>query len=210
MPDGQATIDTGRAAARVSGNTLAKFALAIQAGHVGETKNAERARPSRAALPPGVPGHSRAKQAPGLDNILYGGLAPNRLYLVEGMPGSGKATLALQFLSAGRAAGERCLHVTLSETQEELKTVVASHGLTPDRIDVFELAPAASVFSAGREMTLLHPWEVDLDETVKLITKGVNFEASDYNPNTCGSQPVACCTAAITLDEAAKSGTSSV
>jgi circadian clock protein KaiC len=104
----------------------------------------------------------------GLDDILAGGLAPNRFYLIEGMPGSGKTTLALQFLFAGRSAGERCLYVSLSETREELEAVVASHGLTLDGIDVFELASADSV--AGREMTLLHPWEVELGETVKLIT----------------------------------------
>lgn len=110
---------------------------------------------------------------PGLDDILGGGLTPNRLYLVEGMPGSGKTTLALQFLSAGRSAGERCLYVTLSETQEELEAVVASHGLTLDGIDVFELASADNAFSADREMTLLHPWEMELGETVKLITDEV-------------------------------------
>ncbi|MDQ1079451.1 ATPase domain-containing protein [Pseudoroseomonas cervicalis] len=106
----------------------------------------------------------------GLDDVLSGGLAPNRLYLVEGMPGSGKTTLALQFLLAGRDAGERCLYVTLSETQEELDAVVASHGLSLERVDVFELGSADTPFSADREMTLLHPWEVELGETVKVIT----------------------------------------
>jgi circadian clock protein KaiC len=109
----------------------------------------------------------------GLDDILGGGLAPNRLYVIEGMPGSGKTTLALQFLSAGRFAGERCLYVTLSETQEELEAVVASHGLTLDGIDIFDLSAAETVFGAGREMTLLHPWEVELGETVKLIINEV-------------------------------------
>jgi circadian clock protein KaiC len=106
----------------------------------------------------------------GLDAILEGGLAPDRLYLVEGMPGAGKTTLALQFLTAGRASGGRGLYVTLSETAEELATVVASHGLTLDGIDVFELAAAEQLMNAGREMTLLHPWEQELGETVKLIT----------------------------------------
>ena len=107
---------------------------------------------------------------PGLDDILDGGLTPNRLYLIEGMPGSGKTTLALQFLLAGRLAGEQCLYVTLSETQEELAAVVASHGLSLEGIAVFELDSAEKVFGASREMTLLHPWEVELGETVKLIT----------------------------------------
>ena len=106
----------------------------------------------------------------GLDDILYGGLAQNRLYLIEGIPGSGKTTLALQFLTAGRCVGERCLYITLSETLEELTSVVVSHGLTLEGIDVFELASAENIFSQSREMTLLHPWEMELGETVKLIT----------------------------------------
>jgi circadian clock protein KaiC len=125
-----------------------------------------------AARPPPLPAKISTGIS-GLDNILGGGLAPNRLYLIEGMPGSGKTTLALQFLSAGRAAGERCLYVTLSETQEELEAVVASHGLTLDGIDIFDLSAAENVFGAGCEMTLLHPWEVELDETIKLITDEV-------------------------------------
>ena len=41
----------------------------------------------------------------GLDNVLGGGLPPNHLYLVEGSPGTGKTTLALQFLLAGAIEG---------------------------------------------------------------------------------------------------------
>ncbi len=129
--------------------------------------------PTRSMARPPPPPAKISTGISGLDDILGGGLAPNRFYLIEGMPGSGKTTLALQFLSAGRSAGERCLYVTLSETHEELETVVASHGLTLDGIDVFELASAENVFGAGREMTLLHPWEVELGETVKLITDEV-------------------------------------
>ena len=127
---------------------------------------------SAAARPPPLPAKTSTGIS-GLDDILGGGVAPNRLYLIEGMPGSGKTTLALQFLSAGRSAGDRCLYVTMSETQEELEAVVASHGLTLGGIDVFDLSAAENVFGAGREMTLLHPWEVELDETVKLITEEV-------------------------------------
>ena len=64
----------------------------------------------------------------GLDDILRGGLTRHRLYLVEGVPGSGKTTLALQFLLEGLRSGEKVLYVTLSETQEELRSVAASHG----------------------------------------------------------------------------------
>ncbi len=107
---------------------------------------------------------------PGLDAVLEGGLATNRLYLVEGAPGAGKTTLALQFLLDGRARGERGLYVTLSETTEELADVAASHGWTLDGVDLFELATAEAGLSPRHQTALLHPWEVELGETIKLIT----------------------------------------
>ena len=109
----------------------------------------------------------------GLDEILHGGLLANRLYLVEGMPGSGKTTLALQFLLDGRRQGQRGLYITLSETSDELRLVAQSHGWSLDGLDLFELASAENVLSPDREMTLLHPWEVELGETMKLITTQV-------------------------------------
>jgi len=109
----------------------------------------------------------------GLDTILGGGLPANRLYLVEGAPGSGKTTLALQFLLTAAARGERTLYVTLSETTEELNAVAASHGWSLDGIDLFELATAEDVLGLGQEQSLLHPWEMELGETVKLITDEV-------------------------------------
>jgi circadian clock protein KaiC len=109
----------------------------------------------------------------GLDEILKGGLLSNRLYLVEGMPGSGKTTLALQFLLDGRKQGQRGLYITLSETSDELRLVAQSHGWSLDGLDLFELASAENVLSPDREMTLLHPWEVELGETMKLITAQV-------------------------------------
>ncbi len=110
---------------------------------------------------------------PGLDEVLVGGLMANRLYLVEGQPGAGKTTLALQFLLAGRERGEAGLYVTLSETEEELHAVARSHGLSLDGIALFELASSKYVLTAGYEQTLLHPWEVELGETIKLITDKV-------------------------------------
>ncbi|HEV2673640.1 MAG TPA: ATPase domain-containing protein [Aliidongia sp.] len=113
----------------------------------------------------------------GLDDILAGGLMANRLYLLEGQPGAGKTTLALQFLLAGRERGESGLYVTLSETEEELHAVARSHCLSLHDIALFELASSKHAFGATLEQTLLHPWEVELGETVKLITDKV--EATD-------------------------------
>jgi circadian clock protein KaiC len=109
----------------------------------------------------------------GLDDVLGGGVAPNRLYLVEGAPGSGKTTLALRFLMEGRDRGEPGLYVTLSETAEELHSVAASHGWDLDGITLFELAAAEAALGQERDTTLLHPWEIELGETVGLITSEV-------------------------------------
>ena len=105
----------------------------------------------------------------GLDLILKGGLPANRLYLLEGAPGSGKTTLALQFLREGARQGEAALYITLSETREELAVVAASHGWSIDEFDVFEFGSAAGVLGEGRQQSILHPWEMELTETVRLI-----------------------------------------
>src|SRR6476659_6416586 len=78
----------------------------------------------------------------GLDDILLGGLRRNRLFLLEGSPGAGKTTLALQFLREGVRVGEKGLYITLAETEAELREVARSHGWSLDRdVDIFELAP---------------------------------------------------------------------
>ena len=109
----------------------------------------------------------------GLDQILTGGFNRNRLYLVGGLPGSGKTTLAMQFLLAGRDEGESCLYVTLSETRDELLAVARSHGWSLDGIDIVEVLPTQEQASAEQHYTLFHPAEVELGETAGLILKEV-------------------------------------
>src|SRR5262249_26453545 len=92
----------------------------------------------------------------GLDNVLSGGFTPARLYLIEGVPGSGKTTLALQFLLEGARRGEPGLCVTLSETAEELRDVAASHGWSLDGITVRELVPSEENLKPDEQYTMFH------------------------------------------------------
>jgi circadian clock protein KaiC len=105
----------------------------------------------------------------GLDDILGGGLDADRMYLIEGRPGSGKTTIAMQFLLEGRRRGERVLYITMSETERELRLVAKRHGWSLDGIDIFELVPAETTLDPERELTVLSPVEVELGETSKLI-----------------------------------------
>jgi circadian clock protein KaiC len=109
----------------------------------------------------------------GLDNVLGGGLTPNRLYLVEGMPGSGKTTLAFQFLLEGVRRGEQVLYVALSETQEEAAVVAQSHGWSMEGIFVRELAPTEESLDPAEQYTMFHPSEVELTEATKRILMDV-------------------------------------
>jgi circadian clock protein KaiC len=110
---------------------------------------------------------------PGLDNILGGGLDPDRLYLVEGTPGSGKTTLALQFLLEGVRHGEKVLYITLSESENELRLVAQRHGWSLDGVPVFQLIPPEATYGPDQEVTLFHPSETELGETTKLIFEQV-------------------------------------
>lgn len=104
----------------------------------------------------------------GLDQILNGGLPRNHIYLIDGEPGTGKTTLALQFLLEGVAIGERGLYVTLSESREELEQVAGSHGWSMNGIDIFELAPDRPG-EADEGYTLFHPAEVELQQTMDAV-----------------------------------------
>lgn len=109
----------------------------------------------------------------GLEDILGGGFVPNRLYLIEGMPGSGKTTLAFQFLMEGVRRGEPVLYVTLSETEEEIRAVADSHGWSLEGISIRQLIPTEESLDPDEQYTLFHPSEVELGETTKKILADV-------------------------------------
>ena len=111
----------------------------------------------------------------GLDNILCGGLDADRLYLYEGRPGTGKTTLAMQFLLRGLRNGERTLYITLSETRRELDLVAHRHGWSLDGIDIFELVSPEATLDPERELTILHPAEMELNETTQLVFEQVRL-----------------------------------
>jgi len=106
----------------------------------------------------------------GLDETLSGGLSRGNVFLLEGSPGSGKTTIALQFLLEGAKLGERCLYITLSETAAELRTGAASHGWTiSPEIEVFELIPAESLLDSEQQQSLLYSSDLELGEATKQI-----------------------------------------
>src|SRR5687768_16213117 len=109
----------------------------------------------------------------GLDDILNGGLARGHVYLVEGVPGSGKTTLAMRFLIEGAQRGEPVLYITLSETAAELEGVARSHGWDLSGVTIRELLPDEGSLETEQQYTMYHPSEVELASTTKLILDDV-------------------------------------
>ena len=112
----------------------------------------------------------------GLDEILRGGLPRNQLFLVQGEPGTGKTSLALQFLLQGARDGEKTLYITFSETKAELEAVAVSHGWDLSRISILELSAISKQVGAGNQTTLFHPSEMELSRTVDLLYKTISDE----------------------------------
>jgi circadian clock protein KaiC len=109
----------------------------------------------------------------GLDDVLRGGFTTNRMYLLEGVPGSGKTTLGLQFLIEGARLGQPVLYITLSETEEEVRDVAASHGWSLDGVTIRELLASEDSLQPDQQYTMFHPAEVELGETTKTILSDV-------------------------------------
>ncbi|MHB9017849.1 MAG: ATPase domain-containing protein [Burkholderiales bacterium] len=106
----------------------------------------------------------------GLDDILRGGLVSDRLYLIEGMPGSGKTTMALQFLLEGVRKGEPVLYITLSETEAELHSVARSHGWDLEGVYIHEVIASEDFLDPAQQHTIFHPSEVELGDTTRNIS----------------------------------------
>ncbi|WP_375460951.1 ATPase domain-containing protein [uncultured Enterovirga sp.] len=119
-------------------------------------------------------GQRAATGVKGLDDVLAGGFVRRRMYLLEGSPGTGKTTIALQFLIEGARLGERSLYITLSESEEELRDGASSHGWTiPQGIEIFELAPPESLLDADQQQSVLYSSDLELGETTKRIFEAI-------------------------------------
>jgi circadian clock protein KaiC len=110
---------------------------------------------------------------PGLDAILNGGLPRRRLYLIQGDPGVGKTTLAMQFLLEGAGKGETGLYISLSETKDELDVVAQSHGWDLTKIHLYELSTMEEKIRGDTESTFFHPSEVELNRTIEALLEEV-------------------------------------
>jgi circadian clock protein KaiC len=110
----------------------------------------------------------------GLDDILGGGLASNHLYLIEGDPGTGKTTIALQFLLEGARRGQKGLYVTLSESKIELVEIAESHGWSLGAIDIFEMAPEEDHLKPEAQYTVFNPSEIELADTTSAVLSEVD------------------------------------
>jgi circadian clock protein KaiC len=109
----------------------------------------------------------------GLDDILAGGLARQRVYLLEGSPGTGKTTAAMQFLLAGAAAGEQVLYISLSETEPELRETAQAHGWGLEGVSIYELVPPESLLDEQQQQSLLYSSDLELGETTRMIFDAV-------------------------------------
>ena len=115
----------------------------------------------------------------GLDEVLGGGFPSHRLYVIEGTPGSGKTTFAVQFMREGVRLGQSVLYVTLSETSGEMDDVASSHGWKLDGINLVELSSLSDRLADEADYTVYHPADVELGETVKRI----RAEVERINPD---------------------------
>ena len=115
----------------------------------------------------------------GLDDILNGGLPAGQMYLLEGDPGTGKTTLAMQFIREGIARGETCLYITLSEPRSELESSLRSHGWEPESIPIAEFVPEEASLGKNQQYTVFHPSEVELANTIEKLIEAIESARPD-------------------------------
>ncbi len=115
-----------------------------------------------------------ASGVPGLDYLLMGGFLREGFYLIQGDPGSGKTTLALQFVFGRKVARERCLYVTLTESRRDLETACASHGWSLEGVEICDLTKSAANLAGEVESSVFHPSETELGETTQAVLAAVD------------------------------------
>jgi circadian clock protein KaiC len=115
----------------------------------------------------------------GLDDILSGGFPGGQMYLIEGDPGTGKTTLAMQFIMAGTKRGSKSIYITLSESRDELENSARSHGWDPNDLPIAEFVPAEASLNPEEQYTMFHPGEVELSGTIQKLTSLVK----EINPS---------------------------
>lgn len=118
-------------------------------------------------------GESTPTGVTGLDYVLAGGFARSSLHVIEGAPGAGKTTMALQFLMQGRELGERSLYVSLSETRDELLRSAQAHGWSLDGVDIFELVPPELTLDPQQDQTVFYASDLELGETIQMVMKEI-------------------------------------
>jgi circadian clock protein KaiC len=109
----------------------------------------------------------------GLDNILLGGLIPQRAYSVYGEPGAGKTTLGLHFLSAGASIGERALMITFDQPEDHVRADAASIGVDIDTVKILDLTPPPEIFSENQTYDIFSPVEVEREPLTSEISKAI-------------------------------------